>query len=94
LLTKTKHILLFVAFIIFKIINRRWWVTLDPDVTVLVKALDRLRWLKQDQRPSEEEQLMHDLAAQAVAPKVESQVGSEEAVHGVPGEEDLRTELR
>ena len=42
-------------FIIFKIFNKRWWVKLDTDVTVLIAALDRLRWLKQDQVPTDHE---------------------------------------
>jgi hypothetical protein len=54
--------------VIFKLINRRLWVRLNPDVTVLVAQLDRLRWLKQDQRPTEEEELMQDLAAQHLPP--------------------------
>jgi hypothetical protein len=54
--------------VIFKLINRRWWVKLDPDVTALVRQLDRLRWLKKDQQPTEEEQLMQDVAAQNVPP--------------------------
>jgi amino acid transporter len=64
------HILLFGLFVISKLINRRWWVKLNPDVTVLVKALDRLRWLKNDQRPTGVEQLMQSLEAQS-APRVD-----------------------
>jgi len=37
-------------FLIFKLINRRWWVRLNPETSVLVAALDRLRWLKKDER--------------------------------------------
>jgi hypothetical protein len=37
-------------FLIFKLINRRWWVRLNPDMSVLVAALDRLRWLKKGER--------------------------------------------
>jgi yeast amino acid transporter len=47
--SKSQHIILFVLFVIFKIISRKWWVKLDPDVAVLVRELDRLRWLKQDE---------------------------------------------
>lgn len=43
------QIILFVLFVIFKMISRKWWVKLDPDVQVLVRELDRLRWLKQDE---------------------------------------------
>jgi yeast amino acid transporter len=46
---KSQHIILFVIWVVLKIINRRWWVKLDPNVRVLVGELDRLRWLKQDE---------------------------------------------
>jgi hypothetical protein len=61
---QSQHIILFGLFVICKLINRRWWVKLDPDVTALVKALDRLRWLKNDQRPTEEEEFAQNLEAQ------------------------------
>ncbi|KAJ9637660.1 hypothetical protein H2199_007150 [Coniosporium tulheliwenetii] len=43
------HIILFSLWVIFKIINRRWWVKLDPDVSVLVGKLRALEWRKQDE---------------------------------------------
>ncbi|KUJ15957.1 uncharacterized protein LY89DRAFT_697946 [Mollisia scopiformis] len=47
------HVIFLLLFVVFKIVNRRWWVKLDTDVTVLIAALDRLRWLKQDQLPTD-----------------------------------------
>jgi hypothetical protein len=59
-----KHIILLGLFIFCKLINRRWWVKLDPEVTVLVRELNRLKWLKRDERPSAEEERMETLATQ------------------------------
>ncbi|TID16437.1 amino acid transporter [Venturia nashicola] len=48
------HVILLGAFLIFKAIN--WtrpgggWVKLDPDFTQLIRTLDTLRWLKQDEK--------------------------------------------
>jgi hypothetical protein len=50
-----QHVIFALLFIVFKIFNRRWWVKLDKDVTVLIAALDRLRWLKEDQIPNDTE---------------------------------------
>jgi hypothetical protein len=50
---------------------------LDPDVTILVRQLDRLRWLKRDQQPTEEEQLMQDVAAQNVPPKPAAEISED-----------------
>ncbi|KAF8848234.1 amino acid transporter [Acephala macrosclerotiorum] len=63
------HVIFFLLFVVFKLFNQRWWVRLNPDVTVLVGELNRLTWLKQDQKPKIEEQRMHDLAAQAAPPQ-------------------------
>lgn len=46
---KSQHIILFVIWVVLKIINRRWWVELNPNVRVLVDELDRLKWLKKDE---------------------------------------------
>lgn len=55
---KKQHIVFLLLLLIFKLANRRrWWVKLDSDVTVLVAALDRLRWLKADQVPVDHEML-------------------------------------
>ena len=53
---------------------------LNPDVTVLVAQLDRLRWLKQDQRMTDGELLMQDVAAQNVQP--DSAAGTSEHSRG------------
>jgi len=44
------HVILFSLYVILKTIRRKWWVHLDPDPRVLVRELDRLYWLKQDER--------------------------------------------
>jgi hypothetical protein len=59
-----KHVILLGLFVLCKLINRRWWVKLDPDVTVLVRELNRLKWLKRDELPSAEEERMETLATQ------------------------------
>jgi hypothetical protein len=41
--------------LLFKLINRRWWVRLDNDVAKLTGRLKKLRWLKQDEEPMESE---------------------------------------
>jgi amino acid transporter len=42
-------IILFVLFIIFKLINRRIWVRTSDDFAVLSQTLDRLKWYKTDE---------------------------------------------
>lgn len=53
-------IILFMLFVIFKLINRRMWVRTSDDFAVLSQTLDRLKWYKtdeldQDQTQREEE---------------------------------------
>jgi len=48
--SKLQHIILFAVWVILKIIRRKPWVYLDPDAAILVRELDRLTWLKQDER--------------------------------------------
>jgi hypothetical protein len=60
-------------FIIFKLINRRWWVRLDPEMSVLVAALDRLRWLKKDERTDDIQPSSLELVDRAVLGREVSQ---------------------
>lgn len=56
-----QHVIFALLFIVFKVVNIRWWVKLDTDVTVLIAALDRLRWLKVDQREPDHEMIGSDV---------------------------------
>ncbi|KAI5368459.1 hypothetical protein J4E82_010754 [Alternaria postmessia] len=42
-------IILFVLFVIFKLINRRMWIRTSDDFAVLSQTLDRLKWYKTDE---------------------------------------------
>jgi len=50
-LTIAQPIILFAVFIILKIINRRWWVRLDPDIGKLKSTLKGIEWLKSADGP-------------------------------------------
>ncbi|QDS67850.1 hypothetical protein FKW77_007563 [Venturia effusa] len=52
------HIILLAAFLLCKLINRRGWVKLDTDFSVLVEQLRTLKWLKVDEEPGNDMELL------------------------------------
>ncbi|CAO2655112.1 Nn.00g101760.m01.CDS01 [Neocucurbitaria sp. VM-36] len=60
-------IILFILFIVFKLINRRFWIRTSDDFSDLSQTLDRLKWYKQDEMHMSP-QRHHDEATRVLSP--------------------------